>query len=67
MDDEKHSVGCLYEYALARLGLSDSPDLRVIFWDAHDSIVWDEATDWYVLPERGLSCALCSDREELNT
>lgn len=39
-----------YEYALARLGLTDSPPLRVIFWDALDALEWDTATDRYVTP-----------------
>lgn len=29
-----HSIPCLYEYTLARLGLQDTPDMRVLFWDA---------------------------------
>jgi len=48
--DGEHSVACLYEYALARLGLNDTPEMRVIFWDAKDALVWDEGTDSYVTP-----------------
>ena len=46
----EHSVACLYEYALARLGLTDTPEMRVIFWDAKDALVRDEGTDSYVTP-----------------
>lgn len=45
-----HSVECLYHYALARLGLRDSDDLRVIFWDAHEALHWDEKTDRHQVP-----------------
>ena len=51
-DKHEHSVACLYEYALARLGLEDSESLRVIFWDAHDALEWDEKADWYLVPVR---------------
>lgn len=46
----EHSVACLYECALARLGLTDTPEMRVIFWDAKDALVRDEGTDSYVTP-----------------
>lgn len=46
-----HSVACLYEYALARLGLKDSDDLRVIFWDCHEALQWDDKTDSYITPK----------------
>jgi len=39
-----------YEYALARLGLKDSPSLRVIFWDALDALEWEHVTDTYITP-----------------
>lgn len=48
--DGEHSVACLYGYALARLGLNDTPEMRVLFWDAKDALVWDEGTDSYVTP-----------------
>lgn len=46
----EHSVACLYEHALARLGLTDTPEMRALFWDAKDALVWDEGTDSYVTP-----------------
>lgn len=46
----EHSVACLYEHAIARLGLTDTPEMRVIFWDAKDALAWDEGTDSYVTP-----------------
>lgn len=48
--DGEHSVACLYEYALARLSLTDTPEMRVLFWDSKDALVWDEVTDSYVTP-----------------
>lgn len=48
--DGQHSVACLYEYALARLGLTDTPEMRVLFWDAKDALQWDEETDRYITP-----------------
>ncbi|MFM1691751.1 hypothetical protein [Aeromonas salmonicida] len=47
----EHSVACLYEYALARLGLTDTPEMRVLFWDAKDALVWIDETDSYVVPD----------------
>lgn len=51
--DQPHSVECLYEYALARLGLADTDALRVLFWDAHNALVWNEKADCYEVPNRG--------------
>lgn len=48
--DGEHSVACRYEYALARLGLTDTPQMRVLFWDANDALEWKEETDSYVVP-----------------
>ena len=49
--DAQHSTACLYHYALSRLGLRDNIGLRVLFWDAHNSLSWDSKTDWYVTPD----------------
>jgi len=49
--DGEHSVACRYEYALARLGLTDTPEMRVLFWDASDALLWDEKTDRYITPD----------------
>ncbi|WP_246610383.1 Gp49 family protein [Comamonas fluminis] len=57
----RHSVECLYHYALARLGLEDSAAMRVIFWDAHEALDWDEKTDRYKVPVlSGAPCSSCS-------
>lgn len=40
----------LYEYALARLGLPDTPEMRVLFWDERNDLEWDEETDSYIVP-----------------
>lgn len=58
----EHSVACLYEYALARLGLTDSEDLRVLFWDAHYALEWDAKTDWYIVPQCSSQCDACDQR-----
>lgn len=57
--EQKHSVPCLYEYALSRLGLTDSETLRVLFWDANDALEWDAKTDWYIVPQRSSQCDTC--------
>lgn len=55
-----HSVGCLYEYALARLGLTDTPEMRALFWDQHDALEWDEAADWYMpVGDDQFDCPAC--------
>lgn len=59
-DDVQHSVDCLYEYALARLGLTDTDELRVLFWDANNALKWDEKTDWYEVPQRSSQCDKCN-------
>ena len=46
-----HSIPCLYKYTLARLGLQDTPDMRVLFWDAYDVLEWDITKDLHVVPE----------------
>lgn len=56
-----HSVECLYEYALARLNLSDTPEMRVLFWDAHEALTWDSATDHWIQPRRQADkCETCN-------
>ena len=40
----------LYEYALARLGLPDTLEMRVLFWDERNDLEWDEQTDSYIVP-----------------
>lgn len=45
-----HSVECLYKFTIAALGLTDTRDLRVIFFDAHDALQWDEGKDRYIVP-----------------
>ena len=40
----------LYEYALARLGLPDTPEMRVLFWDERNDLEWDKQTDSYIVP-----------------
>lgn len=56
---QQHSVPCLYEYALARLNLQDRDDLRVLFWDAHYALEWNDGTDAYIVPSRDSSCPAC--------
>lgn len=63
--EKAHSTACLYQYALARLGLTDSVQLRVLFWDAANTLDWDEKTDWYVVPDVSMGCALCAERAAL--
>lgn len=48
--ENKHTVSELYQYALARLGLKDAPDLRVLFWDAHNKLEWDDERDTLITP-----------------
>jgi hypothetical protein len=48
MTTTSHSTACLYHYALARLGLTDAPDLRTIFWDSHEALKWDDLTDAFI-------------------
>lgn len=56
-----HSVECLYEYALARLNLSDTPEMRVLFWDAHEALTWDANTDHWIQPQRQADkCETCN-------
>lgn len=56
-----HSVECLYEYALSRLNLSDTPEMRVLFWDAHEALTWDAATDHWIQPQRQADkCETCN-------
>lgn len=57
---KQHSVTCLYEYALARLGLDDTPQMRVLFWDVHEALEWDEAKDWYNVPDIKKDCEVCN-------
>lgn len=60
-----HSVQCLYHYALARLGLKDSDELRVIFWDAHDALLWDEKTDRHQMPALAdVPCPACGSNAD---
>ena len=54
-----HSTACLYQYALARLGIADSKEMRVIFWDAHEALKWDDKTDSYLPPVIDDDCAIC--------
>lgn len=49
--NSKHSIHCLYQYNLARLGLHDTPDMRVLFWDAHDALEWHTDIDLHIVPE----------------
>ena len=59
--EAQHSTACLYHYALSRLGLRDNTGLRVLFWDAHNSLSWDSKTDWYVTPDADeADCGLCN-------
>ena len=59
--DAPHSTACLYHYALSRLGLWDNAGLRVLFWDAHNSLSWDTKTDWYVMPDADKAdCERCN-------
>lgn len=59
--DAQHSTACLYHYALSRLGLRDNTGLRVLFWDAHNSLSWDSKTDWYVTPDADKAdCGQCN-------
>lgn len=46
-----HTVECLYGYTLARLGLTDTPEMRVLFWDAIGVLEWDDQKDQYITPE----------------
>lgn len=57
-----HSIPCLYEYTLARLGLQDTPDMRVLFWDAYDVLEWDITKDLHVVPElnKDAPCPTCT-------
>lgn len=58
--EKAHSIDCLYGYALARLQLKDSRALRILFWDAHDKLEWDDARDGPKTPEFALNvCARC--------
>lgn len=61
----EHSVSCLYQYALARLGLVDTPQLRALFWDAHDALVWEVESDSYRIPEIH-GCEVCETNRQLN-
>lgn len=61
----EHSVPCLYQYALARLGLVDTPQLRALFWDAHDALVWEVESDSYLIPEIH-GCEVCETNRQLN-
>ena len=59
--DAQHSTACLYHYALSRLRLWDNAGLRVLFWDAHNSLSWDTKTDWYVMPDADKAdCERCN-------
>ena len=59
--DAPHSTACLYHYALSRLRLKDNTGLRVLFWDAHNSLSWDSKTDWYVTPDADKAdCEQCN-------
>ena len=60
MTKTAHSVSCLYKHTLARLGLDDTPEMRVLFWDAHEALEWDEAKDWYIAPTIEEDCYHCS-------
>ena len=46
-----HSIHCLYEYTLASLNLSDTPQMRVLFQDAYGELEWNIVNDRYVVPE----------------
>lgn len=54
-----HSTACLYQYALARLNLADSKEMRVIFWDANEALKWNPNTDSYLIPVIDDGCAMC--------
>lgn len=60
----EHSTACLYGYALARLGLTDTPQMRVLFWDAQEALEWDEKTDRYVTPSAEGECSQCGHIQE---
>ncbi len=57
----EHSIECLYNYALSRLGLTDSPSLRIMFLDAHDSLEWSSTSDTYIIPQFGGGCPKCDN------
>ncbi|MGU3628114.1 hypothetical protein [Comamonas sp. C24C] len=60
----EHSTACLYGYALARLGLTDAPQMRVLFWDAQEALKWDEKTDRYISPAAEGECKTCGHISE---
>lgn len=60
----QHSTACLYGYALARLGLTDTPQMRILFWDAHGALQWDEKTDQYITPSAEGECGQCGHVQE---
>lgn len=63
--DAQHSIACLYHYALSRLRLWDNAGLRVLFWDAHNSLSWDSKTDWYVMPDADKAdCERCNAAQQ---
>lgn len=60
----QHSTACLYGYALSSLGLTDTPQMRVLFWDAHEALEWDENTDRYITPSAEGECGQCGHVQE---
>ncbi|WP_162241821.1 MurR/RpiR family transcriptional regulator [Pseudorhodoferax sp. Leaf267] len=54
----QHSSACLYHNALLRLGLADSPELRVLFWDQRGQLDWHG--DSYITPSaEAQPCPVC--------
>lgn len=49
--NDDHPIECLYEFTLASLGLIDTPDMRVLFWDMHGKLEWEEGKERYKVPE----------------
>lgn len=50
MTGGQHSVACRYQYTLSRLGLEDTEDLRILFWDACNALEWPAGEDAYTTP-----------------
>lgn len=39
-EESGHTIDCLYEHELAVLGLTDTPDLRVMYWSNANALQW---------------------------
>lgn len=46
-----HTVDCLYEFDLGFFNLKDTPDMRVLFWSAHQAIQFDTKEDKHIVPD----------------